>query len=92
MKKYTLDLPTPPDGYDFARDSFWWTYRERFTIPRKFGWKVKRQAFEWFDRLENRARLDDTEFPPKPIFRPIPNVPQPKDGKDGATGWTPRNN
>ena len=101
MSKYLLTLPEIPAGQDFARDSFWWAYRERFAIPIKFRWKVKPTAYEWFTREENRARLHGQPFPPKPIFRkappkPIfrkapPKMPQPNTGKDGANGWTPRN-
>lgn len=92
MSKYLLTLPEIPVGQDFARDSFWWTYRERFAIPMKFGWKIKRTSFEWFAREENAARLMLQPFPPKPIFRKAPpKMPQPHTGKDGANGWTPRN-
>lgn len=90
MSKYKLTLPTLPDDCDFMRDSFWWKYRERFTAPMKFGWKIKPIAFEWFDREENRARLRGEQFPPKPIFRRVSPIPQPRDGKDGANSWTPR--
>lgn len=90
MSKYKLELPPVPDGKDFARDSFWWTYRERFAMPMKFGWKIKPIAKEWFDREENSARLESKPFPPAPIFRTPPKIPPIRDGKDGANGWTPR--
>ncbi len=90
MSKYNLALPAIPDGCDFARDSFWWTYRERFAIPMKFRWKVKPTAYEWFDREENTARLNEKPFPPKPIFRRVSPLPQPNDGRDERPGRLPR--
>lgn len=89
--KYQLDIPPAPPGFDFARDTFWWTYCERFARPRKFRWKIKPIAYEWFDREERKARLEGKAWPPTPVFRKMsPPVPQPRDGKDGANGWTPR--
>lgn len=90
MSKYKLDLPPTPDGQDFARDSFWWTYRERFAMRMKFGWKVRPTAFEWFDREQNTARLEGKPFPPVPIFRRVSSLPMPSDGKDEKPGRVPR--
>lgn len=90
MSKYLLTLPTPPNGMDFMRDSFWWTYRERFAMPMRFRWKVKPTAYEWFDREENRARLSEKPFPPEPIFRRVSPLPQAWDGKDEKAGAVPR--
>ena len=92
MSKYLLTLPEIPAGQDFARDSFWWIYRERFERPMRYGWKVKKSSEDWFDKQGNNAELYQAPFPPKPIFRKVPpKMPQPHTGKDGANGWTPRN-
>ena len=90
MSKYKLELPPTPAGKDYARDSFWWTYRQRFSIPMKFGWKIKPVAFEWFDRKEKKAMLNGTVFPPNPTFQPAAKLPMPWDGRDEKAGRVPR--
>lgn len=88
--EYTLTIPAIPYGQDFAKDSFWWTYRERFDKPIRMGWKVKPAAFAWFDRMEKRAALLGQPFPQKPTFctkgRPMP---QPWTGRDEKPGRVP---
>jgi len=92
MSKYLLTLPKIPAGQDFARDSFWWIYRERFERPMRLNRTIRDASYKWFDIEERRAILLEKPFPPKPIFRKAPpKMPQPNTGKDGANGWTPRN-
>lgn len=90
MDKYFLTLPEIPAGQDFARDSFWWKYRERFERPMRYKWKVKKSSEDWFDKQKNSAELYQTPFPPKPIFRRVSPLPQVWDGKDEKPGKVPR--
>ena len=88
---YELDIPAPPPGKTFARDSFWHKYRERFVRPRKMGWKVKQRAKDWFDAERAEAERYSRAFPPKPVFSAVPPpVPQVWTGKDEKAGRAPR--
>ena len=82
-----LQIPEMPHGYDFARDSFWWTYRERFVRARR----VKESAWDWFERERRRAALRNEDFPPEPLFGKLPPpMPQVWTGKDERAGRMPR--
>ena len=88
--KYTLEMPAIQPGKDFAKDSFWWKYRERFYKPIRMGWKVKQAAFDWFDRMEKQSANTGKLFPPKPVLTAMPRpMPQPWDGKDEKPGRVP---
>lgn len=88
--KYNLQLPKLEPGQDFARDSFWWTYRQRFVIPAMLKRVAKPNAEKWFDREENRALLNGTTFPPSPVITRKVTLPQPWDGKDEKPGRMPQ--
>ena len=89
--KYFFELPAIPPGKDFARDSFWWRYRERFARRRAMGWQIKEAAYDWFDREEKAAQLNGQPFPPKPVFSAsAPPVPSAWDGRNEKPGRVPR--
>lgn len=89
--KYFLEIPAIPPGKDFARDTFWGRYVQRFARKRAMGWHIREADYDWFDREETKARLSGTEFPPAPIFQNVFSpVPQPNDGRDERPGRIPR--
>lgn len=81
------ELPTIPPGHDFARDSFWWRYRERFYRARR----VKETAWEWYFREKQRAENNGMQFPPEPVFQKATRpMPQPWTGIEEKAGRVPR--
>ena len=85
MKNAPHLLPPIPPGKDFAKDSFWYKYRHRFT------WKKHEAAMDWYIEQRDRAALYKRQFPPVPIFQNIaPAMPQPWNGKDEKPGRVPR--
>lgn len=89
--RYHHELPEVPPRRDFAKDTFWWRYRERFTRRRANGWSIKEAAFDWYDREEKAARLEGKAFPPAPVFTAATTaVPQPWDGREERPGRVPK--
>lgn len=81
---YPHPLPAIPDGFDFARDSFWHRYRH------KFQWQREIRAWAWYMQQRDKAALYQKPFPPAPVFQRKTTVPQPWDGRDEMPGRVPR--
>ena len=82
---YPHPLPSIPPGMDYAKDSFWFRLRHKFT------WKHEIEAWEWYIRQRDKAELNKKPFPPAPVFARRSAIPQPWDGKSekgGRIPWT----
>ena len=96
-------FPRKPEGMTYLRHSFWQQVEAKFIW--EIAWGVlpttderKTRLAEWLkERREEairRAKGDvislDGIWPPAASFQRAYTLPQPKDGRDGATAWTPR--
>ena len=87
-------FPHTPEGMTFYKNSFWAAFCVKM-IWRK-AWEgtdaQKDAAAAWLKERRETAIRRGEAWPPKPMFQKAVSLPQPRDGKDGANGWTPRKN
>lgn len=85
-------MPQRFDGMEYGKDCFWRFFQQKFVWHRLWCGddKTKQHAADFLKKHREIAEKNGTAWPPKPTFRPMVTMPQPRDGKDGANGWTPR--
>ena len=85
--------PQTPENMIFHRDCFWAKFEVKGIWHK--AWEgtggQKDAAAEWLRMKREEAIRRGKAWPPAPMFQRAYTLPQPQDGKDGATGWTPRN-
>lgn len=85
-------MPERPDGMEYGKDCFWRFFQQKLIWHR--AWcgteKGKGIAADFLKKHREIAQQRGSQWPPIPTFRPMVIMPQPRDGKDGANGWTPR--
>lgn len=85
-------MPERPAGMEYGKDCFWRFFQQKFVWHNAwFGTpNGKNIAAEFLKKHREIEQKRGGQWPPTPTFRPMVIMPQPRDGKSGANGWTPR--
>lgn len=87
-----LFYPKLPAGMRFAKLSFWAVLHSSDVWMRAMKGCSARQnaAARYIVGQERFCKGRGYAWPPVPRFEAAPELPQVRDGKDGANAWTPR--
>lgn len=85
-------FPEIPAGMMFQKDNFWAKFEVKGIWYKAWEGRDehKEHAAAWLRKERETAIRRGDAWPPKPMFQKAVSLPQPKDGKSGATCWTPR--